>query len=503
MKLVCQDWEDLLWAHVRAMVDQRVEERLRFLHAQSRQRTLVPLPKNYPEERISLDIVFTSVEKSCTVSELKNPYYLMCKFLVLDDVDGLLGASKLWIRDGTAPHLLRCLTHLLLVLRRIYKIVTPEQENTASAVLQACVKASIERGDVEQVAWYTAMLPEAQQVACYAGFLLNISDPPQRRHALHLAQTVGLDVHAIATTTTAIIRLSPSGGLSEGESLVGETAQTDRIKIAGLDWLLFDDALRKEALIQALALVRTFLIARKISAANITMDKLPSDTLAMVGCEDETEDQPPEVEAAVREYLCIKTFLSAQECFSDWFDHFHQQKPAAPGALSSSASFQEQIAHEHATLQHQTAMDKWQAALDRLTKVACERLYNVLLFPDGGWLVDLAPLPHNDSQRGDSSSNRLQHLPPEIAAREPDRSRQLATLRSIYIPQVCSLLQNILSSTGDHKQCIQLADIVSSEQHQLYTAFGTAEMQRFLLKLLESSRYLLDHDKDALGYPLH
>jgi hypothetical protein len=71
-----------------------------------------------------------------------------------------------------------------------------------------------------------------------------------------------------------LYRLSPSGGLSEGESLVGETAQTDRIKIAGLDWLLFDDALRKEALIQALALVRTFLIARKISAANITMDKV-------------------------------------------------------------------------------------------------------------------------------------------------------------------------------------------------------------------------------------
>jgi hypothetical protein len=37
--------------------------------------------------------------------------------------------------------------------------------------------------------------------------------------------------------------------------------------------------------------------------------QLPSDTLAMVGCEDETEEQPPEVEAAVREYLCIKTFL--------------------------------------------------------------------------------------------------------------------------------------------------------------------------------------------------
>ncbi|KAF2364619.1 Nuclear pore protein 84/107 [Trinorchestia longiramus] len=507
MKLVCQDWEDLLWAHFKAMVDQRVEERLRLSHAQSRRRTLVPLPKNYPEQRMSVESVFSSVEKSCTTNELKNPYYLMCKYLILDDMDGLLTAAKLWLSDGPAPHLLRCLTHLLLVLRRIYRIVTPEQEDTASAVLHACVKASIERGDVEQVAWYTAMLPETQQVSCYAGFLLNISDPPQRRHALHLAHTVGLDIHAIATTTTAIIRLSPSASLSDGDGLVGETGQGDRIKIAGLDWLLFDDALRKEALVQALALVRTFLIARKISAANTTMDKLPSDTLALVGSggdEEEQNHQPPEVEAAVREYLCIKTFLSAQECFSDWFDHFHQQKPSPPASLPPSPTFQEQIAHDHAVLQHQTALDKWQATLDRLTKLACERLYNVLLFPDGGWLVDPTPLPHQElPQSSDNSSSRLQHLPPDIAAREPDRNHQLSTLRSIYIPQVCSLLQNVLSSTGDHKQCIQLADIVASEQHQLYTAFGSSEIQRFLLKLLESSRYLLDHEKDALGYLLH
>lgn len=89
---------------------------------------------------MSLASVFTSIEKSCTASELKNPYYLMSKYLVLDDMDGLMTCAKTWLAEGPAPHLLRCLTHLVLVLRRIYRLVTPLHEQTASAVLQACVK---------------------------------------------------------------------------------------------------------------------------------------------------------------------------------------------------------------------------------------------------------------------------------------------------------------------------------------------------------------------------
>ena len=64
----------------------------------------------------------------------------------------------------------------------------------------------MERGDVEQVAWYTSMLPADQQVPCYASFLTNINDRPQREHAIHLAEVVGLDTFAIAGTTLALIR---------------------------------------------------------------------------------------------------------------------------------------------------------------------------------------------------------------------------------------------------------------------------------------------------------
>ena len=83
---------------------------------------------------------------------------------------------------------------------------------TLTSLRRCCLQSAMERGDVEQVSWYTAMLPASEQVSCYAGFLTNISDAPQRRHALHLAHTVGLDTPAIAATTAAIIRYGHKNG---------------------------------------------------------------------------------------------------------------------------------------------------------------------------------------------------------------------------------------------------------------------------------------------------
>ena len=95
---------------------------------------------NDPSDRMSLTQVFTKLE---TNDAVHNPYYVMCKHLILDNMEGLLEAAKRWLAEGPAPHLLRCLTHLLIVLRKIYRIVEPVQENTANAVLLACVKVAM------------------------------------------------------------------------------------------------------------------------------------------------------------------------------------------------------------------------------------------------------------------------------------------------------------------------------------------------------------------------
>lgn len=78
-------------------------------------------------------------------------------------------------------------------------------------------------------------------------------------------------------------------------------------------------------------------------------------------------------------------------------------------------------------------------------------LFNVLLFPDGGWLVD-------------SKISNDESCTPEDELRE----HQLKKLRELCIPKVTLLLHSVMSEMNEHDGSIQLADILASEQYQLY-----------------------------------
>ena len=56
----------------------------------------------------------------------------------------------------------------------------------------------------------------------------------------------------------------------------------------------------------------------------------------------------------------------------------------------------------------------------------------MLLFPEGGWLVDIGLDDQEQDTTGVSADDG--ELRPETP--EPDRKHQLSVLRSIYIPQV-------------------------------------------------------------------
>ena len=348
------------------------------------------------------------------------------------------------------------------------------------------------------------------QVRCYANFLTNINDDEHRVHALNMAGKVGLDTCAITTTVVSTIRLTSAADCGEGE-LLAETTAEDKAKISALDWLLYDKRQRGEALRQGNSMMRAFLISRKITAACMVQDKIPSDAIeeAIKQHKFETGNKcvSSSLENTFREYLCMKTFLDAQKSFNNWFDHFHQKKPQMPKKPGANCPFPEQIAYDHALLVYNGEYERWNNTLELLTKVTCEKLYNVLLFPDGGWMVDHTMLPtdmneDDDDNQNDSEFSLDKHLDPELASQEPNRSHQLTTLRSVYIPQVTSLLQNILHSTKKFKECLQLADLIASELHQLYKAFAKGELERFLLKLQDTSKEFLDNNCDALGYPL-
>ena len=93
--------------------------------------------------RLTLKGVFEAVEQRTEMQkdQGKNLYYLMQKYLILDDMESLLHEAHVWLNDGIAPHLLRCLTHVVLFLRKI-GLIPHQLEPQCIDILEACVKVS-------------------------------------------------------------------------------------------------------------------------------------------------------------------------------------------------------------------------------------------------------------------------------------------------------------------------------------------------------------------------
>ncbi|MGH0151094.1 UNVERIFIED_CONTAM: hypothetical protein FKN15_057858 [Acipenser sinensis] len=138
----------------------------------------------------------------------------------------------------------------------------------------------------------------------------------------------------------------------------------------------------------------------------------------------------------------------AHEAFNEWFKHMNSppQKPT----LSSQAKFTETVAHEMKEKEYELDCRNWKGRLEALTDDVRDRIYNVLLFVDGGWMVDVREV------------------------RQPGRT----------------CLEGVVQYSTVH------------EQQKLYQVFSKEELRKFLRKLRESSLLLLDKDLDPLGYEI-
>lgn len=243
-----------------------------------------------------------------------------------------------------------------------------------------------------------------------------------------------------------------------------------------------DPSMRSQLLIQANTLMRGYLLRRQIEAVKLTFQLTPPDTVAILTelWESRTglTDLPTEVEAAVREYLCIQTYIDALDAFQEWFTRFHHSKPKKTeasvqqqrGGASSQLSFTENLLKEQHLKQHQVEIQRWQAAVDSLTQSAIDKLYNVLLFPDGGWMVDSGSFEEENSPR----------------------QQQQQLLRQTCIPHAALLLCNVLTSTHRYSQCLELANVIASEQQSLYKVCSAEQLAQLTKHLRQSYVRLLD-----------
>uniref|UniRef100_A0A8D3DVN6 Nuclear pore complex protein n=1 Tax=Scophthalmus maximus TaxID=52904 RepID=A0A8D3DVN6_SCOMX len=463
---VCESWEDSVWAYFRVMVDSLVEKDL--TSSGMAHQEVETLPREYLEANWTMEKVFDELQASESkrvLEETREHYHVIQKFVILGDLDGLLEEFSDWLKASKPlpSHLLRFMTHLVLFFRSL-----------GLALKVKCIN--------ELVASYVGQLPAELATAQYASFLETVAQAELRPRCLQLATEAGLDVAAITKLVVETVRERDDSEFTHhDQTLETATTKEDHMKIDIIDWLLFDAAHRAEALKQSNAIMRKFLALQKHDAAKLVFSKVPEDSMKEICCQWAGLGQdtlPAEDENAIREHLCIRAYLEAHEAFTDWFSHSSSapQKPAP----APEAKFTERVANEMREKEYQTSLSSWSCRLDVLTEDVKERIYNVLLFVDGGWMVD---------NRQDS---------------EPDseRSHQMAALRSLCLPRLSFLLLSVLQNSSRHQEALRLADIVSSDQHRLYQVFSKEELRRFLLKLRESSLALLDRGVDPLGYEL-
>lgn len=245
-----------------------------------------------------------------------------------------------------------------------------------------------------------------------------------------------------------------------------------------------DLSMRSQLLVQANTLMRGYLLRRQIEAVKLTFQLVPSDTVTLLNEQWESRtgltELPPETDAAIREYLCVKTYLDALDAFQEWFTRFHHSKPKktsapAPQAQRGNAqlSFTENLIKEQHERQHQAEIHRWQTAVESLTQSAIEKLYNVLLFPDGGWMADSTPFEDEDSPR----------------------QEQLQLLRKTCIPHAALLLCNVLTSSQRYSQCLELADVMANEQQALYKVCSSEQLAQMIKHLRQAFVKVLDMGK--------
>eukprot|EP00066_Takifugu_rubripes_P007339 XP_003972778.1 PREDICTED: nuclear pore complex protein Nup107 [Takifugu rubripes] len=479
---VCETWEDCVWAHFRVMVDSLVEKEL--MSSGMADKVVETLPREYQEANWTTEKVFEELQASESkrvLEETKEHYHVIQKFVILGDLDGLLEEFSDWL---TAPkplpsHLLRFMCHLLLVFRSLGLAL---KNQVCVDVLKAYVSLLIRDQQTNLVASYVSQLPSDVAVSQYATFLETVTQPEFRPICLRLATDAGLDVAAITKLVVETVRESDETDFTHhNQMLETGTTKEDRRKIDIIDWLLFDPAHRAEALKQSNAIMRKFLALQKHDAAKMVFSKVPEDSMREVYCQWAGVGQTTvlaEDENAIREHLCIRAYLEAHEAFTEWFSH-SSSAPQKPAPVPE-AKFTEKVANEMREKEYEVSLAAWSSRLDVLTEDVKERIYNVLLFVDGGWMVD---------NRQDSEQ-------------DSERSHQMAMLRSLCLPRLSFLLLSVLQNSSRHQEALRLADIISSDQHRLYQVFSKEELKRFLQKLRESSLCLLDKGLDPLGYEL-
>ena len=255
---------------MKTQMDIEVESEVRGVMAKS----YIAMPDEYWKSKKSLEDIFSELQSSKNPKirdQAVKPDHLIQKYLILDQIPKLMKKIESWIDSGDCDsQFLRFIAHLILFLRQIGK---DDNDKIGNKVLLAYVHVLIDIGDPTLVAFYTATLPQEDQIVNFAHYLEMIKEYDERKRCLAAAEDANLNVEAITKLVVENIR-QKNVSIETRYDLTGKITDADLEKIDALDWVTFYQNQREEALWQGNALIRYFLTCEKVDAARSAFNKV-------------------------------------------------------------------------------------------------------------------------------------------------------------------------------------------------------------------------------------
>ncbi|KAK2712735.1 nuclear pore complex protein Nup107-like [Artemia franciscana] len=488
---VASDWMDILWSHLKVFVDQGIEKFVRKYETTTRFFAKVEdLPEGYLKTEWDLEAIFDSVEafsSSKGMTDKMRPINVIQKCIILDDCDGLIEQAELWLdndRREIDRNTLRFLCHLTIFLKRVHKL---SSETSGAAIIEAYIKELKDCSEHGLIAWYTSELPEEQQILVYAAYLESLTTIPleEKNGVLELGKRCGLDVKKIAVLVAHSTRKRQEEDLPCILTDVEEIPPLPVFKIFGHQWLLWDGVpLCGDAIFHNNALCREFLLVGDLENVAGTLDMLPDNIVDLVKQEcieamsvDDNEEEgvlPSKEENAIREHICVRSYLQCQEAFENWLMVLNSKPcpPTKPKTLEGpmgSHHYAEQLAFEKKEHLYKKDLKKWESRLSAITDRIIRRLREEVIEFSGGWLIDL---PTSDDK--DEESER--------------RERELDLIRKDCLPKACSLLYQVLLSSKRIEEIQQMEAIIMNPEYQVSKSFREDELEEFLEKIWRANR---------------
>ncbi|KAJ1950816.1 Nucleoporin nup84 [Linderina pennispora] len=480
--LVSKSWEDIVWAYVNAMIEERVDKdvvRENSLYIPAETMSLGHIQSKYPPVE-GLKQVFEAMrshESDAVKKETETPFHRLQTAIILDGFAEYIADFAQKLRSDALSEdegdLLRFVVHAALYMRQVGFDLPSDAVET---VLEEYIdQLSLDKHH-ELVALYTSQLPAEKQTEVYAEFLQKVNDPlPVRFQLLQLAEKHRLDWHAIAKRASYLALLQHDVSDSDGAGQLFELAEPvepitpqELEQVRAIEWVTSDPRLYDYALTQVCKLARRFMLRGRTNAAARLFNSLPSGFVqqewidksdvmdsptkaSQASAQGGEADTSSETASCFLEYIHILAMCDSLAFYSGWAELMCQQ-PMVPKDRSRAA------AHV------QAQWIEWRDEVVPKTAEAARMFQDKIL--GVGWLTE-------PSLQVDVSATGRQDVQQQM------RAAELALLRALYVPEVVFRLHAVLYDSRvavpeNLERSLELAQVVAEEGEGIYREMARA-----------------------------